>query len=93
MSFEFGLTASLGLESVQYNRRSNMSDSTVFLDDPLGESRVWPIKIFTLGRFQIYRANEPLRYSGKVQRRPLRANEFMHIKHKFINPQPKSALK
>ena len=48
-----------------------MSDSTVFLDDPLGESRVWPIKIFTLGRFEIHRANEPLRYSGKVQRRPL----------------------
>ena len=48
-----------------------MSDSAVFLDDPLGESRVWPIKIFTLGRFEIYRANEPLHCSGKVQRRPL----------------------
>ena len=66
MIFELGLTASLGLKSLQYNRRSNMSDSTVFLDDPLGESRVWPVKIFTLGRFEIYRANEPLRFSAKV---------------------------
>ena len=48
-----------------------MSDSTVFPDDPLGESRVWPVKIFTLGRFEVYRANEPLHCSGKVQRRPL----------------------
>ena len=31
----------------------------------------WPIKIFTLGRFEIFRDGKPVRFSGKVQRKPL----------------------
>ncbi len=31
----------------------------------------WPFKIYTLGGFRIERNGEPLRFSGKVQRRPL----------------------
>ena len=71
MSFEFGLTPSLGLKTAQHNWISNLSDARVYLDDPLGELRVWPVSIFTLGRFEIYRANKPLRFSGEAQRRPL----------------------
>lgn len=71
MSLGLGLTASLALQAVKYTKRSIMSEHNEFLDDPLGESRPWPVKIFTLGGFEIYRGNEPLRFSGKVQRRPL----------------------
>lgn len=31
----------------------------------------WPLKICTLGEFAIYRDGEPVRFTGKVQRRPL----------------------
>jgi DNA-binding SARP family transcriptional activator len=31
----------------------------------------WPIKIFTLGRFEVRREGEPIRFSGKTQKRPL----------------------
>lgn len=48
-----------------------MVEQSEFLDDPLGESRPWPIKIHTLGRFEVYLANRPLRFARKVQRRPL----------------------
>lgn len=35
------------------------------------EAWPWPIKIFTLGRFEIFRDGRPIRFSGKVQRKPL----------------------
>lgn len=31
----------------------------------------WAAKIFTLGRFEIVKDDQPLRFSGKIQRRPL----------------------
>jgi DNA-binding SARP family transcriptional activator len=31
----------------------------------------WPIKIFTLGRFELLRADQPVQFSRKVQRKPL----------------------
>ena len=33
--------------------------------------RPWPIKIFALGRFEVLRHDHPLRFSRKVQRKPL----------------------
>ena len=33
--------------------------------------RPWPIKIFALGRFEVLRNDQPLRFSRKVQRKPL----------------------
>jgi len=35
------------------------------------ESWPWPIRIFTLGQFQILKDEQPLQFSGKVQRKPL----------------------
>jgi DNA-binding SARP family transcriptional activator len=35
------------------------------------EAWPWPIKIFTLGRFEVHRNGEPVRFSRKVQRKPL----------------------
>jgi len=35
------------------------------------ESWPWPIKIFTLGRFEVLRDGEPVRFARKVQRKPL----------------------
>jgi ATP/maltotriose-dependent transcriptional regulator MalT/DNA-binding SARP family transcriptional activator len=35
------------------------------------EAWPWPIKIFTLGRFEVLRTGEPVRFSRKVQRKPL----------------------
>jgi LuxR family transcriptional regulator, maltose regulon positive regulatory protein len=35
------------------------------------EAWPWPIKIFTLGRFEVLRDGEPVRFARKVQRRPL----------------------
>jgi DNA-binding SARP family transcriptional activator len=35
------------------------------------EAWPWPIKIFALGRFELLRADQPIRFSRKVQRRPL----------------------
>jgi len=31
----------------------------------------WPVKIFTLGRFEVWRDGELIRFSGKAQKRPL----------------------
>src|SRR5262245_2024767 len=31
----------------------------------------WPIKIFTLGRFEVLRVDQPIQFSRKVQRKPL----------------------
>jgi DNA-binding SARP family transcriptional activator len=35
------------------------------------ESWPWPIKVYTLGRFEILKDGEPLQYSRKAQKRPL----------------------
>jgi LuxR family transcriptional regulator, maltose regulon positive regulatory protein len=35
------------------------------------EAWPWPIKIFTLGRFEVQRDGEPMRFGRKVQRKPL----------------------
>ena len=35
------------------------------------ESWPWPIRLYTLGRFEILRDDQPLRSSGKAQRKPL----------------------
>jgi ATP/maltotriose-dependent transcriptional regulator MalT/DNA-binding SARP family transcriptional activator len=35
------------------------------------EAWPWPIKIFTLGRFEVLRDGEPVRFARKVQRKPL----------------------
>jgi LuxR family transcriptional regulator, maltose regulon positive regulatory protein len=35
------------------------------------EAWPWPIKIFTLGRFEVQRDDAPVRFSRKVQRKPL----------------------
>ncbi len=35
------------------------------------ESWPWPVKIYTLGRFELQRDGEPVRFSGKVQPKPL----------------------
>ena len=35
------------------------------------ESWPWPLKIFTLGRFQILKEDDPLKFSRKAQHRPL----------------------
>lgn len=39
---------------------------------PVGvEAWPWPVKIFTLGRFEVLRDGEPVRFPRKVQRKPL----------------------
>ena len=35
------------------------------------EAWPWPIKVFTLGHFEVLRQDEPIRFSRKVQRKPL----------------------
>jgi DNA-binding SARP family transcriptional activator len=35
------------------------------------EAWPWPVKIYTLGQFQVLKENQPLRFSHKVQRKPL----------------------
>jgi two-component SAPR family response regulator len=35
------------------------------------ENWSWPLKVYTLGQFRLVREEEPVRFSGKVQRRPL----------------------
>lgn len=37
----------------------------------VAESWPWPIRLYTLGRFEIVRDDQPLRFSGKAQRKPL----------------------
>jgi LuxR family maltose regulon positive regulatory protein len=37
----------------------------------VGESWPWPFKIYTLGRFELVKDGEPVRFSGKVQQKPL----------------------
>ncbi len=41
-------------------------------DPPVGiEAWPWPVKVFTLGRFEVLRHGEAVRFARKVQRRPL----------------------
>jgi LuxR family maltose regulon positive regulatory protein len=41
-------------------------------DPPAGvEGWPWPVRVFTLGRFEVLRHGEPVRFARKVQRRPL----------------------
>ncbi len=40
-------------------------------DTPLSEAWPWPLRIYTLGRFELLRDGEPLRTSGRGQRKPL----------------------
>src|SRR5262249_45496626 len=40
-------------------------------DSAASEAWPWPIKILTLGRFEVLRHDQPLRFSRKVQRKPL----------------------
>ena len=35
------------------------------------EAWPWPVKIYTLGRFEVRRDDQPLQFAGKVQRKPL----------------------
>jgi DNA-binding SARP family transcriptional activator len=35
------------------------------------EAWPWPVKVFTLGRFELVRDGEPVQFSGKAQKRPL----------------------
>jgi DNA-binding SARP family transcriptional activator len=35
------------------------------------ENWPWPVKVYTLGRFALVKDGEPLRFSGKAQRKPL----------------------
>ena len=35
------------------------------------EAWPWPIKIYTLGRFEVFKDDQPLQFKGKVQRKPL----------------------
>lgn len=39
--------------------------------DPTAESRPWPVKIYTLGRFTLVCHGRPLHFSGKAPKRPL----------------------
>ena len=41
--------------------------------DPLHEleSWPWPLRIYTMGRFEVVREDEPLRFTGKAQQRPI----------------------
>lgn len=63
------LEAGIEVDHVQQLiRRRNLMPE----DPPLEcETWPWPIKIHTLGRFSVLRDGRPLRFTGKVQRKPL----------------------
>jgi tetratricopeptide (TPR) repeat protein len=43
------------------------------------ESWPWPVKVFTLGRFEVRNDDRPLRFAGKVQRKPLALLKAMAV--------------
>ncbi len=60
-----------GIE-VEYVRGLVRKRGLVPTEPPLDvEAWPWPVKIFTLGRFEVLRGDEPVRFSRKVQRKPL----------------------
>jgi ATP/maltotriose-dependent transcriptional regulator MalT/DNA-binding SARP family transcriptional activator len=60
-----------GIE-VEYVRGLVRKRGLVPTEPPLDvEAWPWPVKIFTLGRFEVLRDGEPVRFSRKVQRKPL----------------------
>jgi DNA-binding SARP family transcriptional activator len=60
-----------GLE-VDYVRRLVVERALVPHAPPMDvEHWPWPLQVFTLGRFELRRAGQPLTFSGKVQRKPL----------------------
>lgn len=64
-----GLEAGIETEYVQaLIRRSGLSPS-----DPASAPAPWPwpVKVYTLGRFSVLKDGEPLRFSGKAQKKPL----------------------
>jgi ATP/maltotriose-dependent transcriptional regulator MalT/DNA-binding SARP family transcriptional activator len=60
-----------GIE-VQYVRGLVRTRRLVLDDPPMDvEAWPWPIKVYTLGRFEVLREEAPVHFSRKVQRRPL----------------------
>jgi LuxR family maltose regulon positive regulatory protein len=52
----------------------NLIRKLQLLPDPLPveiDNWPWPLRIYTLGRFELARDGEPIRFSGKVQHKPL----------------------
>lgn len=52
----------------------NLIGKLKLLPDPLPveiDNWPWPLRIYTLGRFELARDGEPIRFSGKVQHKPL----------------------
>ena len=70
MKFALNLAPSLGWEAARNTGRLPMPDRIEAPEDPLDESKPWPVRIYTLGQFEVIRGNQPLRLSRKAERRP-----------------------
>ncbi len=46
-------------------------------ESPDTENWPWPVKIYTLGRFEVLKAGELLRFEGKAQRQPLKLAKLL----------------
>ena len=71
MKISCAILPSIQLKATNHAGSLHMSDDRRFFDDPFAESNPWPIRIYTLGRFEVLCGNEPLRFPRKVPRRPL----------------------
>ena len=57
---------------VDYVRRLVRERKLVPAEAPLEvETWPWPVKVFTLGRFEVLTGERPVRFAGKAQRKPL----------------------
>ena len=64
----FRRKSDLGLESAE---RQNPADGESRLPAPAADGGSWPVRIFTLGRFNLLYHEQPLDYGRKVPHRPL----------------------
>lgn len=70
-----GALAALALDAeleVDYVRRLVRQRQLVPAEPPVEvENWPWPVKVFTLGRFDVFTDERPVQFSGKAQRKPL----------------------
>lgn len=60
-----------GIETEYVQKLIRLRNLTVYPPSTAIEAWPWPIKVYTLGRFELLVNGDPVRFSGKAQKKPL----------------------
>jgi ATP/maltotriose-dependent transcriptional regulator MalT/DNA-binding SARP family transcriptional activator len=65
------LALDAGIETAYVRKLIKMRNLALHAPPSAIEAWPWPVKVYTLGRFELQIDGEPVRFSGKVQKKPL----------------------